>query len=290
MNCSSSLLRAAISWELTAGDRTSSSCSSFRRWAWWASCRSRALSQWARSRREVARSRTALSLSASCSSSQPSATRREQSPLVSMERLNSRRDCKRRAVQLRRPPQMAPGCVPAYPSFTHPSLTCPPPTCPSRYTMSLSTNLSHLPTHPPVHPCTQLSATACLSPIHLPSCPPHLSFPSLSIQLHAHPPTKCPSIQVSTHHLPAYLSPHLPVLPSIHLPTQYNLPTMLQASSAILRCHARDTVVSTKPAPPPVNIQLKETRTKLKSAISWKPKNQSTLGSHKKGSVTKGSS
>lgn len=145
MNCSSSLLRAATSWGLTAGDSTSSSCSSFRRWAWCASCRSSAFSQWARSRRDAARSWTALSLSASCSSNQPSATRREQSPLVSMERLNSRRDCKRRAVQLRMPPRMSPGLSlptphsnpPIY-ALTCSPVICPPPTCPSLYPMSLS--------------------------------------------------------------------------------------------------------------------------------------------------------
>lgn len=53
------------------------------------------------------------------------------------------------------------------------------------------TNLSHLSTHPPVHPRNLLSASICLSPSHPPSCPPiypHLSFPSPSIQLHAQPP------------------------------------------------------------------------------------------------------
>lgn len=224
MNCSSSLLRAATSWGLTAGDPTSSSCSSFRRWAWRASCRSRALSQWARSRRDVARSRTALSLSASCSSSQPSATRREQSPLVSMERLNSRRDCKRRAVQLRRPPQVPPGCVPAYPSFTHPSVQSPVHPSPAHLLLvhhdtpcPSPTNLSHLPIHPPS--------------IHVPSCLPlpvfHLSMypavypstlicPSLPWPFSFMPTSTCPPIHSNGHHLP-------PVHPPIVSPTLVRL-------------------------------------------------------------------
>lgn len=206
MNCSSSLLRAATSWGVTAGDSASSSCSCFPRWAWWASCRSRALSQWARSRREVARSRTALSLSASCSSSQPSATRREQSPLVSMERLNSRRDCKRRAVHLRVPPRKPPGCVPTYPSFTQPSthspvhLICPPTTC-HYYTHVLLPLIYpiYLPIHPSIH------TTYCLPPsvFHLPIHPA------------VHPSTlNCPSLPRPSSFMPTlHLSPYLPILP-----------------------------------------------------------------------------
>lgn len=202
MNCSSSLLRAATSWGLTAGEPTASSCSSFRRrWAWWASCRSRALSQWARSRRDAARSRTALSLSASCSSSQPSATRREQSPLVSMERLNSRRDCKKRVVQLRMPPRMPPGCVPAYPSFTHPSIHSPVHPSPAHlllvhhyFPCPSSTNLSYLSTHSPTHVHLSIHPVVHPTAVH----PSTLICPSLPCPSASCPSPTCPLTQVST--------------------------------------------------------------------------------------------
>lgn len=143
VNCSSSLLRAATSLRLT-GAVSSSSLSSSRHRAWWASCWSRALSQWARSRREAARSRTALSLSTSWSSSQPSATRRQQSPLVSRDRLNSRRDWKRRGRG-----QAVAGGAGCHRREALAWLgSCPAPT--------------HPPTHPDVHPALQQTLTTRL--------------------------------------------------------------------------------------------------------------------------------
>lgn len=137
-NCSRSLLRCATSLGSTGASSSSWSAPGSRRRACRASCWSRVLSQWARSRTEAARSRTALSLSTSWSSNQPSATRREQSPLVSRDRLKSRRDWRRgdrgQAVGVRgrvpsqqprqssRPPPIAP-CVVLPPADP----TCPAP-------------------------------------------------------------------------------------------------------------------------------------------------------------------
>lgn len=67
-----------------------------RGWTWRASCRSRASSQRARRRKAADNIRVAPSLPSNWSCSQPSATRREQSPLVSRLRLKSRRACQRK--------------------------------------------------------------------------------------------------------------------------------------------------------------------------------------------------
>lgn len=133
-------------------------------------------------------------------------------------------------MQLRMPPRMPPGCVPAYPSFTHPSIHSPVHPSPAHlllvhhyFPCPSSTNLSYLSTHSPTHVHLSIHPVVHPTAVH----PSTLICPSLPCPSASCPSPTCPLTQVSTC---LFCRPH--ILPS-SCPSANRLRPLVTRSSAV---------------------------------------------------------